>query len=158
MRLHCLPGGSSEIRYELALDTYLPGELRHGASEDFSFDYLPLLDKRLPSDDWRQPTLKKLKSAKVGDSKAAHDAAMRYKIEHGGLDARDGSKVAALFKLAQDIPGFAQQGDLVWDIQIIRMAEQVSDEIWISSRTGEGKSILQQPGDQLLSKPSDSSK
>jgi hypothetical protein len=70
---------------------------------------------------------------------------MRYKIEHGGLDARAGSKVTALFLLGQDIADFAKEGDLIWDVKITRGADRISDELWISSTTGQVKSILLQP-------------
>lgn len=139
LHLHCWPGGSSEIRYEIDLYEY---GLKAGVQRDPDlYDYLPLLtgERR---DVARAGALRELNNAEVPSIEAARDAAMQQKVNHGGLDARDGSRVVALFPLSHDVAEFGAEGDLIWDVRILRFGEQVSDQIWINSRNGKVKAML----------------
>jgi hypothetical protein len=149
LHLHCMTGGSSEVIYDVDLQSYAAKQ-GFAESEPMSFDLLPLLTdpKKL---DARREQLERLKTAKVQDVAAARNAAIGFHMKHNdGLDARDGSRVVALFALSHDVEGFGKEGDLIWNVKILRFDAEVTNEIWINSVTGEGKAMLVRPGTPTL--------
>lgn len=52
-----------------------------------------------------------------------------------GLDMRDGWKVTALFRLANSVPTFGAEGDLIWEVRVHRDNGTIIRVLWVSTTT-----------------------
>jgi len=86
--------------------------------------------------------VKRLEKGKVPTTRKAEEAALAYKLKHGGLLAEETAKVVALLRIAVDVPDFASSGDLVWVVRISHLGRGVTQELWISSTTGAIRTML----------------
>jgi hypothetical protein len=89
-----------------------------------------------------QRQLEKLGESKLPTAEMAKNAALGYKSTYGGLLAEEGAAVIELVPLGVDIPGFAESGDLIWVVQCFHQFKGMTQELWISSTTGEVKAML----------------
>jgi len=87
--------------------------------------------------------VKRLEKGKVPTTRKAEETAIAHKLKHGGLLAEEGAKVAALLRIAVDVPDFASSGDLIWVVRISHLVRGgVTQEMWISSTTGAIRTML----------------
>ena len=106
-------------------------------------DLLPLLnrDRQALSLEY-QRLLQGLERSRVPTVERAEDAAIRHQLASGGVLAEEATAVVALLRIGIDVPSFANKGDLVWVILISHTAWGVTQELWISSTTGEIRAML----------------
>ena len=86
--------------------------------------------------------LEKLEKSKVPTAKKAKSVAIEYKLNSGGIDAREGVKVIGLLRIDITVPDFADSGDLIWVVRFSILGSGVSQEMWISSTTGAIRNML----------------
>ncbi|RIK74511.1 MAG: hypothetical protein DCC67_16515 [Planctomycetota bacterium] len=65
-----------------------------------------------------------------------------------GIDARESWEATGLFRLGRDAPGFASDGDLIWEVRVSRMLAGVSAVIWVSTSTAEARVLFPEPQKQ----------
>jgi hypothetical protein len=89
-----------------------------------------------------QQMLKALDASSIPDMKAAEGAAIRFTLANGGLLAEETIRVVALLRLGRDVLPFARRGTLVWVVRTSHVALGVTQEVWVSSETGEVRATL----------------
>ncbi|MGH7389611.1 MAG: hypothetical protein ACREM3_09165 [Candidatus Rokuibacteriota bacterium] len=86
--------------------------------------------------------LERLDRSSVPTVEKATSAALRFEMAHGGITAEEGARVVGLLRIGRDVPSFAGQGDLVWVVRIDHSFSGVTQEMWISSTTGQVRTML----------------
>ncbi|HYP02177.1 MAG TPA: hypothetical protein VER76_18440 [Pyrinomonadaceae bacterium] len=89
----------------------------------------------------RQPI--ELKGATLSTEALAKDIAdaAYWKLGCGWL-ANEASGVNGVVQLGFDMPGFAKQGDLIWEVRVVLMHTQLRALIWVHSETGKVKFLI----------------
>jgi hypothetical protein len=106
-------------------------------------DLLPLLDKdKGKLTDPERDLLKKLEDSKVPTADKAKKAAQAYKFKSSGILAEEAPHVVSLLPLGVDVVEFAKRGDLIWVVQFRIFHGAITQEVWVSSGTGEVLAIL----------------
>jgi hypothetical protein len=106
-------------------------------------DLLPLLDKdKGKLTDQERDLLKKLENSKVPTADKAKKAAVTYKFKSSGILAEEAPYVVSLLPLGIDVADFAKRGDLIWVVQFRIFGGAITQEVWVSSSTGEVLAIL----------------
>jgi hypothetical protein len=86
--------------------------------------------------------LDSLAKSKVPTTEKAEMEAIRFMMASGGLQAEETVSVVGLLRIGVDLPTFATSGDLVWIVRISHQFRGVTQEMWISSTTGEVRTML----------------
>ncbi len=106
-------------------------------------DLLPLLEKdKAKLTDQERDLLKKLENGKVPTADKAKKAAQTYKFKSSGILAEEAPHVVSLLPLGIDVADFAKRGDLIWVVQFRIFHGAITQEVWVSSSTGEVLAIL----------------
>jgi hypothetical protein len=77
----------------------------------------------------------KLAKSQVPSADEASKLALGAFLKKPGLDARENWRVTGLYRMGCNVPNFAKEGDLVWEVRISRLASGVSGVIWVSTTT-----------------------
>src|SRR5262245_4658677 len=88
---------------------------------------------------WLKEQLAKTKVPTVKD--AQRIAARAVPPTSGIYDAISSSSIVGVFQLGRKVANFGEEGDLVWDVRILRKFA-ITQELWISSSTGHVRKLL----------------
>jgi hypothetical protein len=117
------------------------------SSDVYNLLWLLAIHDRSTLNIYYQRLLENLGKSKVPTAEMAKGAAMGYKIKHGGLLAQEEARIVALVPLGIDIPDFSKSSDLIWIVQFFNnIPKGVTQELWVSSTTGETRAMLLVPG------------
>lgn len=82
--------------------------------------------------------VRKLTKSRVPTREGAEKLALEAFLKKPGLGASEKLKVVGLFFIGRELPDFAKEGDLVWEIRVMRFGnggDFISGVIWVSATT-----------------------
>ncbi len=90
-----------------------------------------------------RPIAAKLAKSQVPTEEEARKLALGAFLRHVGVDARERWRVTGLIQIGRDVPEFAKEGDLVWEVRITRLGQDhVSGVIWVSTTTKQARVLF----------------
>src|SRR5947207_5381717 len=107
-------------------------------SPRFNENFLDAINLPAEQQDWwTKGVIQKLTNSLVPTPQEADQLALAAFIRNPGLDARERLLVTGLYYIGLDVPGFAQDGDLFWEIHVVRshIEDGTTGVIWISTTT-----------------------
>jgi len=106
-------------------------------------DLLKAISKpRNQQDEFTRKAAEKLEKSRVPTAKKAESLALGAFIPSPGLDAREKLDVAGLYHVGRDVPQFAKEGDLFWEVRITRLGSGLSGIVWVSTTTGAARVLF----------------
>ncbi len=90
-----------------------------------------------------QELVRKLSKSQVPTEEAAEKLALGALHKQVGIDAREKWHVTQLFSIGRDVPEFAKEGDLVWEVHFSRWGlDHVSGVVWVSTTTKQARVLF----------------
>lgn len=87
--------------------------------------------------------IRTLAKSQVPTEEDARKLALSAFVKVVGLDAREGWHVTQVFKMGRDVPEFANEGDLMWEVRMTRKGDDhVSGVIWVSTTTKQARVLF----------------
>jgi hypothetical protein len=76
------------------------------------------------------------KSVNAATEKGIEQIAIQWWLVHRGLLADESLIIAGNFSVSRPIKGFADSGDVVWEVRAIRSFKRLTGVLWINEKTG----------------------
>jgi hypothetical protein len=79
--------------------------------------------------------------ADVATEKGIEQIAFQWWLINGGLSADESLVIAGNFSASRPIKGFAEVGDVIWEVRAIRSFKGLTGVLWINEKTGKVEAL-----------------